>query len=55
MDVQDPAVRAELERRLRALEEDEAGDAAHAPLPAVDLWLLAALVAALTLIGWVMA
>ncbi|MFD0662123.1 hypothetical protein [Thermocatellispora tengchongensis] len=38
-----------------ALEEDEAGDAAHAPLPAVDLWMLVLLVAALTVIGWVMA
>ncbi|MFI7610506.1 hypothetical protein ACIBP6_04625 [Nonomuraea terrae] len=55
MDVQDPAVRAELERRLRALEEDEAGDPAHAPLSPTELWVFAAVVVVLTLIGWVMA
>ncbi|GAA3428919.1 hypothetical protein ACWDTT_38005 [Streptosporangium sandarakinum] len=55
MDVKDSALRAELDRRLVTLERDESGDPAHAPLAAADLWLLAAIVVALTIAGWVMA
>lgn len=55
MDVKDSALRAELDRRLDALDRDEVGDPAHAALSAADLWTLAAIVAALTIIGWVMA
>ncbi|WP_158558155.1 hypothetical protein [Spongiactinospora gelatinilytica] len=55
MDVQDPALRAELERRLAALARDETGDPAHERLSATNLWLLLAIVAVLTLAGWVMA
>jgi hypothetical protein len=55
MDVRDPALRAELERRLGVLEREEAGDAAHAALGARDLWAMALLVAALVAVGWVIA
>ncbi|MEU9836229.1 hypothetical protein AB0D67_32230 [Streptosporangium sp. NPDC048047] len=55
MDVKDSALRAELDRRLVALEHDESDDPAHAPLAAADLWLLAAIVVAMTIAGWVMA
>jgi hypothetical protein len=55
MDVRDPALRAELERRLDILEREEAGDAAHAALGAGDLWAMGLLVAVLVAVGWVMA
>ncbi|HEX2317322.1 MAG TPA: hypothetical protein VHJ17_26485 [Thermomonospora sp.] len=55
MDVRDPALRAELDRRLGVLEREEAGDAAHAALGARDLWAMALLVAALVVVGWVIA
>ncbi|MCG5219413.1 hypothetical protein [Streptosporangium sp. KLBMP 9127] len=55
MDVHDPALRVELDRRLEALERDEDSDPAHDPLPRADLWALLAIVAALTLLGWALA
>ncbi|WP_158578780.1 hypothetical protein [Spongiactinospora rosea] len=55
MDVKDPALRAELERRLATLARDEIDDPAHERLSRADLWLLLAIAAALTLAGWVMA
>ncbi|WP_165865679.1 hypothetical protein [Vallicoccus soli] len=51
MDAGDPQVRVELERRLSAIEHDEAGDVAHGALPAGDLWALAAIVVVALLVG----
>jgi hypothetical protein len=45
MDATDPQVRQELERRLAVIDTDEIADEAHAPLPRVDLWALALIVA----------
>lgn len=44
MDTTDPAVRQELERRLRVIETDEVGDPAHDAFPRADLIALVVIV-----------
>lgn len=54
MDTRDPALRQEIERRLRAVEVDEAVDTAHAPLARADLGLLGLIVAVATVVGFLL-
>ena len=51
MDTTDPAVRAELERRLRIIEDHEVGDPVHDAFPRADLAILVVIIVVSVLVG----
>lgn len=53
MDAQDPAIQAEINRRVTAIQQDERGDVSHEPLSKGDLWGSLIVVVVMTIIGLV--
>lgn len=53
MDTQDSAIKAELERRVSAIQSHEMGDPSHQPLSKNDIWVSVVVLAAMTILALV--